>query len=108
MPRAIKVGVVTSNRMDKTVVVKVERLVRHSLYKRSFKKTSTFLAHDEENQCEIGDRVRIIESRPLSRRKRWRVVNVVTKAPSLAAPADNQVPEVAQSGETAPDVVSSK
>ena len=107
MPRAIKVGVVTSNKMDKTVVVKVERLVRHPLYKRSFKKTSSFLAHDEQNQCKIGDRVRIIESRPLSRRKRWRVVSVVTKAPSLTAP-DKQVPEVAPSGETAPDAVSSK
>lgn len=104
MPRAIKVGVVTSNKMDKTVVVKVERIVRHPLYKRSFKKTSTFLAHDEGNQCEVGDRVRIIESRPLSRRKRWRVVNVVTKTPSLAAPADNQAPEVAPAGEAAPDV----
>ena len=93
MPRAIKVGVVTSNKMDKTVVVKVERLVRHPLYMRSFKKTSTFLAHDEGNQCEVGDRVRIIESRPLSRRKRWRVVNVVTKGPTVAAPADNQAPE---------------
>jgi small subunit ribosomal protein S17 len=94
--------------MDKTVIVKVERLVRHPLYKRAFKKTSTFLAHDEGNQCEIGDRVRIIESRPLSRRKRWRVVNVVTKAPSLAAPAGNQAPEVTQAGEATPDAVSSK
>jgi small subunit ribosomal protein S17 len=93
--------------MDKTVVVKVERVVRHPLYKRSFKKTSSFLAHDEQNQCEVGDRVRIIESRPLSRKKRWRVVNVVTKTPSLAAPADKQDSEVAQAGETAPDAVSS-
>jgi small subunit ribosomal protein S17 len=104
MPRAIKVGVVTSNKMDKTVVVKVERLVRHKLYTRSFKKTSTFLAHDEGNQCEVGDRVRIIESRPLSRRKRWRVVNVVTKTPSLASPADNQAPEAAPEDEAAQDV----
>jgi small subunit ribosomal protein S17 len=74
--------------MDKTVVVAVERLVRHPLYKRSFKKTSTFFAHDEANQCEVGDRVRIIESRPLSLRKRWRVVNVVAKASTVAAPAD--------------------
>jgi small subunit ribosomal protein S17 len=103
MPRAIKVGVVTSNKMDKTVVVKVERLVRHPLYKRSFKKTSTFLAHDEGNQCEIGDRVRIIESRPLSRRKRWRVVNVVGKALSLDASANDQAHPADQAGEAAPD-----
>lgn len=102
MPRAIKVGVVTSNKMDKTVIVKVERLVRHPMYKRSFKKTSTFLAHDETNQCEIGDRVRIIESRPLSRKKRWRVVNVVVKTPTLPAPADKKVSdEAGQTGEAA-------
>ena len=109
MPRAIKVGVVTSNKMDKTVKVAVERLVRHPMYKRSFKKTSTFLAHDEKNQCEIGDRVRIIESQPLSRQKRWRVVNVVGKPASLAAPAAKSdsdevgqtTGEVGQTGEAA-------
>jgi small subunit ribosomal protein S17 len=63
--------------MDKTVVVAVQRLVRHPLYKRAFKKTSTFMAHDENNRCQVGDRVRIIESRPLSSRKRWRVIDVV-------------------------------
>ena len=78
MPKATKVGIVTGNKMDKTVVVAVERLVRHPLYKRSFKKTSTFLVHDEANRCEVGDRVRIIESRPLSKQKRWRVVDIVT------------------------------
>ncbi len=69
MPKAVKVGVVTGNKMDKTVVVAVERLVRHPMYKRAFKKTSTFMAHDENNRCQVGDRVRIIESRPLSSRK---------------------------------------
>lgn len=82
MPKATKVGVVTSNKMDKTVVVTVERIVRHSLYKRSFKKTSKFMAHDAENRCRIGDRVRIMESRPLSSRKRWRVTEI------LASPAE--------------------
>ena len=77
MPRVTKIGVVTSNKMDKTAVVAVERLVQHRLYKRRFKKTSTFMIHDEDNQCQIGDRVRIIESRPLSARKRWRLLEVL-------------------------------
>ncbi len=77
MPKVTKVGVVTKNKMSKTVQVSVERLVRHPLYIRSFKKTSTFLAHDEDNRCRIGDRVRILEARPLSRRKRWRVVEIL-------------------------------
>jgi small subunit ribosomal protein S17 len=88
--------------MDKTVIVAVERLVRHPMYKRSFKKTSTFLAHDEKNQCEIGDRVRIIESRPLSKKKRWRVMNVIAKSATLAAPAESRVSdETGQKGEAA-------
>lgn len=77
MAKATKTGVVVSNKMDKSVVVAVPRLVRHPLYKRSFKKTSTFMAHDEENRCKIGDKVRITEARRLSRRKRWRVVEVL-------------------------------
>jgi len=80
MPKVSKVGVVTSNKMDKTVVVAVERLVQHHLYKRAFKKTSTFMAHDEENRCRIGDRVRIVETHPLSKRKRWRVTEVVSSS----------------------------
>jgi len=80
MPKLSKVGVVTSNKMDKSVVVAVERLVRHRLYKRAFKKTSTFMAHDEENRCRIGDRVRIVETHPLSKRKRWRVTEVVSSS----------------------------
>ncbi len=77
MPRVTKIGVVTSSKMDKTAVVAVERLVQHWLYKRRFKKTSTFMVHDESNQCQIGDRVRIIECRPMSARKRWRLVEVL-------------------------------
>ncbi|MFQ5789912.1 MAG: 30S ribosomal protein S17 [Acidobacteriota bacterium] len=83
MPKATKVGVVTSNKMDKSVVVTVERVVRHPLYKRSFKKTSTFMAHDGENHCRVGDRVRISESRPISRRKRWRVVEILSSPAAL-------------------------
>ena len=77
MAKATKTGLVTGNKTDKTVVVAVERLVRHPLYKRSFKVTSKFLAHDETNRCQVGDRVRIEECRPLSRRKRWRVMDIV-------------------------------
>ena len=77
MAKVTKVGVVTSNKMNKTAVVSVERLVRHWLYRRAFKKTSTFMVHDEENRCKIGDRVRIVECRPISKRKHWRLVEVI-------------------------------
>jgi small subunit ribosomal protein S17 len=77
MAKITKVGVVTGNKMDKTAVVAVERLVRHPLYKRSFKKTSTFMVHDENNQCKVGDRVRIVECRPISKRKHWRLLEVI-------------------------------
>ena len=95
MPKANKVGIVTSNKMNKTVVVSVERLVQHSMYRRAFKKTSTFMAHDEKNQCQIGDRVRIVESQPLSKRKRWRVTEIIRKSPVYeeAAPAAGSAPE---------------
>ncbi|MBZ5669675.1 MAG: 30S ribosomal protein S17 [Acidobacteriia bacterium] len=78
--RQEKVGVVTSNRMQKTVVVTVERQVTHPLYKRVVRRSKRFLAHDEKNECRVGDTVRIQETRPLSSRKRWRVVEILTKA----------------------------
>jgi small subunit ribosomal protein S17 len=87
--RQEKVGVVTSNKMQKTVVVTVVRQVTHPLYKRVVRRSKRFLAHDEKNECRVGDRVRIQETRPLSSRKRWRVVEILTKA-ALVAP----VPEV--------------
>ena len=87
--RQEKVGVVTSNKMQKTVVVTVERQVTHAFYKRVVRRSKRFLAHDEKNECRVGDTVRIQETRPLSSRKRWRVVEIVTKA-VLVAP----VPEV--------------
>jgi len=87
--RQEKVGVVTSNKMQKTVVITVERQVIHPLYKRVVRRSKNFLAHDEKNECRVGDTVRIRETRPLSSRKRWRVVEVVAKA-TLVAP----VPEV--------------
>ncbi len=77
--KAQKLGVVVSDKMDKTVVVAVERQVRHELYGKAQRRTSKFLAHDEKNEAKVGDRVEIVESRPLSRRKRWTVTRVVLK-----------------------------
>lgn len=77
--RKTKVGLVVSDKMDKTIVVAVEDFVRHSLYGKSVKRTKKFKAHDENNECNIGDKVRIMETRPLSRDKRWRLVNVIEK-----------------------------
>ena len=74
-----KVGRVVSDKMEKSVVVKVEYLVAHPLYGKRIKKSSKFIAHDEENNCDIGDKVKIAETRPLSKRKRWRVVEILEK-----------------------------
>jgi small subunit ribosomal protein S17 len=78
--KAQKLGVVVSDKMDKTVVVAVERKVQHEVYGKAERRTSTFLAHDEKNEAHVGDQVEIVESRPLSRRKRWAVTRVVRKA----------------------------
>jgi small subunit ribosomal protein S17 len=78
--RKQRVGVVTSNKMQKTITVSVERRLRHPIYGKFVKKTKKFLAHDEENTCNVGDMVRIMETRPLSKRKRWRLVEVVERA----------------------------
>jgi small subunit ribosomal protein S17 len=78
--RKTRIGVVSSNKMDKTVVVAVERKVQHPIYGKFLKKTTKFHAHDEKNECGIGDVVRIMESRPLSKTKRWRLVEIVEKA----------------------------
>ena len=78
--RKTKVGIVVSDKMDKTVVVAFEELVRHSLYGKSVKRTKKVKAHDENNECRIGDRIRIMETRPLSKDKRWRLVEIVEKA----------------------------
>ena len=77
--RKTKTGVVTSNKMSKTITVAVERKVKHPIYGKFVKKTTNFHAHDEKNECSIGDTVRIMESRPLSKTKRWRLVEVVEK-----------------------------
>jgi small subunit ribosomal protein S17 len=78
--RRSRLGVVVSDKMDKTVVVAVERKVQHPLYGKTMSKTVKFKAHDEENECNVGDRVRIMETRPISKDKRWRVMEIVEKA----------------------------
>jgi len=78
--RKTKLGRVVSNKMDKTVVVVVETPRRHPLYKKVIKRTVRYKAHDENNECGVGDLVRMIETRPLSRQKRWRVAEIITKA----------------------------
>ena len=81
--RRTMVGVVVSNKMDKTVVVRVERLVQDPEYKKYVRRYSRFMAHDEANACNVGDQVRIIEHRPISKRKRWKVQATLTEAASV-------------------------
>ena len=78
--RKTKIGTVVSNKMQKSIVVAIERRVAHPIYKKYFKKTTKLMAHDENNECKIGDVVKIMEIRPLSKRKKWRLVEVVEKA----------------------------
>ena len=78
--RKTRIGVVKSNKMDKTVTVTVERKVKHQIYGKYVKKTTSFHAHDEKNECSVGDVVKIMESRPMSKTKRWRMVEIVEKA----------------------------
>ncbi len=78
--RKTRIGKVVSNKMDKTIVVAIEDNVRHPLYKKIIKRTIKFKAHDENNACNIGDKVEIMETRPLSKDKRWRLVNIIEKA----------------------------
>lgn len=77
--RKTRVGLVVSNKMDKTIVVAVERRVKDPLYQKYVKRTRKFMAHDEQNECQIGDRVRIMETRPMSKHKNWRLVQIVEK-----------------------------
>jgi small subunit ribosomal protein S17 len=78
--RKVRTGVVISNKMDKTVVVEVSRTVMHPVYKKFVRRRKRFMAHDEENRCQIGDQVMIVETRPLSRHKNWRVRKIVREA----------------------------
>jgi small subunit ribosomal protein S17 len=78
--RKQRVGIVTSNKMDKTITVSVERRMKHPIYGKFVKSTKKFAAHDENNECNIGDTVRIMETRPLSKNKRWRLVEILERA----------------------------
>jgi small subunit ribosomal protein S17 len=77
--RKSRVGIVVSNKMNKTIVVAVEHRVKDPVYQKYVKRTRKFMAHDEQNQCDVGDRVRIMETRPLSKNKTWRLVQIVEK-----------------------------
>ncbi len=96
--RKVLVGRVVSDKMQKTVIVAVETYRRHPLYKKLVRKTKKYAAHDEENRCRVGDVVKIVETRPLSRTKRWRVVEVLGHE-EVAGPAE----EAAQTEEAAPE-----
>lgn len=78
--RSVKVGRVVSNAMDKSVVVAVDRLVKHPLYRKTIRRTSRFMAHDDRNECRVGDKVQIEECRPYSKRKRWLVKEILERA----------------------------
>ncbi len=78
--RKTRTGVVVSNKMEKTITVAIERKVPHPIYKKYFKKTTKLMAHDEKNECSIGDKVKIMETRPISSKKRWRLAEIIEKA----------------------------
>ncbi len=78
--RKERVGKVTSNKMEKSISVMVERKIKHPLYGKYVKKSNSFMAHDEKNECQIGDIVKIMETRPLSKNKRWRLIEIIEKA----------------------------
>jgi small subunit ribosomal protein S17 len=78
--RKQRVGIVTSNKMEKTITVSVERRMKHPIYGKFVKSTKKFTAHDENNECNIGDKVRIMETRPMSKKKRWRLVEILERA----------------------------
>jgi len=78
--RKERIGVVISNKMDKSIVVEIERREKHPIYGKFIKKTNRFMAHDEKNECNIGDTVRIMETRPMSKNKCWRLVEIIERA----------------------------
>ncbi len=88
--RKTRVGTVVSDRMSKTVVIKVDRMAKHPLYGKPVLRSKKFMAHDEEETCRIGDRIRIEETRPLSRHKRWRVVEIIERAPVLGGSQEKE------------------
>ena len=78
--RKTRIGIVVSNKMNKTVTIAIERRVPHPIYKKYFKKTTKLMVHDEKQECGIGDKIKVMETRPLSKNKRWRLVEIVEKA----------------------------
>ena len=78
--RKVREGIVVSDKMDKSIVIKVERKMKHPIYGKFLKRSTKFMAHDEKNECRIGDRVRIMETRPLSKNKCWRLIEIVERA----------------------------
>ena len=78
--RKIRIGIVTNNKMQKTAAVAIEQQLQHPIYKKTITRTKTYLAHDEKNECQLGDKVRLMETRPLSRRKRWKVMEIIERA----------------------------
>ena len=78
--RKERIGIVTSNAMDRSVVVSVERRIKHRIYGKYIKKTTKFFVHDEKNECNVGDRISIMETRPISKKKCWRLIKIIEKA----------------------------
>jgi small subunit ribosomal protein S17 len=78
--RKTRVGIVVSDKMDKTITIAIERKVPHPIYRKYFKKTTKLMAHDEKSECRVGDKVKVMETRPLSKSKRWRLIEIVEKA----------------------------
>ncbi|MBQ3458752.1 MAG: 30S ribosomal protein S17 [Synergistaceae bacterium] len=87
MPSKVRTGIVVSNKMDKTIVVRVERMAEHPLYGKRIKRAKKYVAHDAENQCGMGDEVKIRETRPLSKTKRWELAEIMRKAPVFGSDA---------------------
>ncbi|MDR1651849.1 MAG: 30S ribosomal protein S17 [Synergistaceae bacterium] len=88
--RKVRTGIVVSDKMDKTVVVRVDRMSKHPLYGKPVLRVKKYMAHDETNECRPGDRIQIEETRPLSRHKRWRVAQIIERAPVLGAETDGE------------------
>ena len=78
--RKTRIGIVVKNKMDKSILTAIERKVAHPIYKKYYKKTTNLMVHDEQNECNIGDKIKIAESRPISKRKKWRLVEIIEKA----------------------------
>ncbi len=109
--REQKVGRVVSNKMDKTIVVAVESLKKHRIYKRTYRQTKRFHAHDEQNTCQIGDVVRIEESRPLSKTKHWRLVEIIKRGSGIVPVAEvlaEADPDLTPAEEGNPDLTSAE